>query len=48
MFLSYPDYQWNEKQEKRLRSELYKVLLPVVGNTHLMEATNSLLKLQRV
>ncbi len=48
LFLLYPDYKWNEKQINRLRSELYKALLPVVGNKNLMDATNSLLKLQRV
>src|SRR2546425_10420613 len=28
LFLIYPDYKWNEQQQKRLRAELYKVLLP--------------------
>jgi hypothetical protein len=48
LFLLYPDYKWNDKQINRLRSVLYKALLPVVGNKNLMDATNSLLKLQRV
>jgi type I restriction enzyme R subunit len=48
LFSSNPDYQWNEQQQKRLRAELYKVLLPLVGSQKMVDATNSLLRLQRV
>jgi type I restriction enzyme R subunit len=47
-FSRYPDYQWNEQQQKKLRAELYKILLPMVGAAQMVETTNSLLRLQRV
>lgn len=48
LFLLYPDYRWNEQQQKKLRSELYKVLLPLVGSKKMVDTANSLLRLQRV
>ncbi len=48
LFLLYPDYRWNEQQQKRLRAELYKVLLPLVGAKKMVATANSLLRLQRV
>jgi len=48
LFLLYPDYKWNEQQQKRLRAELYKVLLPLVGAKKMVATANSLLRLQRV
>lgn len=48
LFVRYPDYRWNEQQQKRLRAELYKVLLPLVGATKMVDTANSLLRLQRV
>jgi len=48
LFSKYPDYKWNEQQQKKLRAELYKVLLPLVGAKKMVAAANSLLRLQRV
>jgi type I restriction enzyme R subunit len=48
LFATYPDYKWNEQQQKKLRAELYKVLLPLVGAKKMVDAANSLLRLQRV
>lgn len=48
LFLKYPDYKWNEQQHKKLRAELYKVLLPLVGAKKMVAIANSLLRLQRV
>lgn len=48
LFSLYPDYKWNEQQQKKLRSELYKILLKLVGAKKMVEAANSLLRLQRV
>ena len=48
LFTVYPDYKWHEQQQKKLRAELYRVLRPVVGSNKMVDATNSLLKLQRV
>ena len=46
-FLQYPDHLWSEEQAKRLRSDLYKLLRPLVG-AKFIDATNALLRLQRV
>src|SRR5207248_1435651 len=43
LFAMYPDYKWNEQQQKKLRSELYKVLLPLVGAKKMVDSANSLL-----
>lgn len=48
VFTRYPDYQWNEQQKNRVRAELYKILLPLVGSAKMVETANSLLRLQRV
>lgn len=48
IFEKYPDHQWDEQQEKELRSMLYKTLRPTVGTDSLIETTNKLLKLKRV
>jgi type I restriction enzyme, R subunit len=48
LFVRYPDYRWNEQQQKKLRAELYKVLLPLVGAKNMVDTANSLLRLQRV
>jgi len=48
LFSAYPDYKWNEQQQKKLRAELYKVLLPLVGAKNMVDAANRLLRLQRV
>ena len=48
LFGSFPDYRWNKEQESKLRTALYKALRPIVGTAKMIEAANSLLKLQRV
>lgn len=48
LFLKYPDFQWNEQQKSKLRTELYKALRPIVGAKNMIELTNTLLKLARV
>ncbi len=48
LFSLYPDYRWNEQQQKRLRAELYKMLLPLVGSKKMVDTANRLLRLQRV
>lgn len=48
LFTRYPDFQWNEQQKSRLRTEIYKALRPIVGPAKLVETTNALLRLQRV
>ncbi len=48
LFTRYPDYRWNEQQQKKLRAELYKVLLPLVGSKKMVDTANGLLRLQRV
>ncbi len=48
LFGCYPDYRWNEQQEKRLRAELYKALLPITGSQKMVDAANALMRLQRV
>lgn len=48
IFEKYPDHQWDEHQEKDLRSMLYKTLSPTVGTKNLIETTNKLLKLKRL
>ena len=48
VFTQFPDYRWNEHQEKELRMTLYRTLRPTVGMENLIETTNKLLKLERV
>jgi len=48
VFGNFPDYQWDEAQMRRLRTELYKVLYPLVGAERVIEAANKILRLQRV
>ncbi len=48
IFADHPDFQWNEQQKSRLRTELYKALRSVVGAKRMVEMTNTLLRLQRV
>ncbi len=47
LFDQFPDYQWNEQQERDLRIQFYRILRPIV--THgLMTPTNALLEIQRI
>ncbi|MGI8587810.1 MAG: type I restriction endonuclease subunit R [Chloroflexia bacterium] len=48
LFERFPDYQWDVQQSSSLRTELYKALRPLVGAAHMIEMTNTLMKLQRV
>lgn len=48
LFARFPDYQWNEQQKSRLRTELYRMMRPIVGADKLIGVTNTLIKLQRV
>lgn len=48
VFVQFPDYKWNEHQEKELRMTLYSTLKPTVGMENLIETTNKLLRLERV
>ena len=48
LFEGFPDYRWNKDQESQLRTALYKQLRPIVGTGKMIEAANSLLKLQRI
>lgn len=48
LFEKLPDFRWNKDQERKLRTELYKVLRPLVGTEKMIEVANRLLRLQRV
>ena len=48
LFLKYPDYQWNTQEKNKLRSELYKAMLKLVGKERMIDVANTLLRLQRV
>lgn len=48
IFLKHSDFRWHQQQESKLRGELYKILRSIVGAAKMMEATNKLLKLQRI
>ncbi len=48
-FARYPDYQWNEKQNKLLHADLYKLLYPLCGVVKSsVEMAEKLIKLERV
>ncbi len=47
-FDQFPDYQWDERQRSKLRSMFYAALRPIVGTENLIDATNQLLRLERV
>ena len=48
LFEKLPDFRWNKDQERKLRTELYKALRPLVGTEKMIEVVNQLLRLQRV
>jgi type I restriction enzyme, R subunit len=48
VFEKLPDFRWNKDQERKLRTELYKALRPLVGTEKMIEVVNQLLRLQRV
>ena len=47
IFDQFPDYQWNEQQERELRIQFYRILRPIVTQG-VMAPTNALLEIQRV
>ena len=47
IFDQFPDYQWNEQQDRELRIKLYVILRPIL-NQAVMAPTNALLKIQRL
>lgn len=48
VFVQFPNYRWNDQQEKELRTMLYKTLSPTVDIKELIETTTKLLRLERV
>ena len=48
VFDQFPDYQWDTHQRHQLRRMFYVTLRPIVGAENLIEATNALLKLERI
>jgi len=48
LYHQYPDYQWDPEQGRKLRTELYKALRPLVGPAKMVDTANALLRLQRV
>ena len=47
IFEQFPDYQWNEQQERKLRIKLYSTLRSIVAQG-VMGPTNALLEIQRI
>lgn len=47
IFKEFPDYGWDETQERKLRGKLYKCILPLVGASKMTDTTDSLLRLRR-
>ena len=48
VFDQFPDYQWDTHQQNRLRTMFYITLRSIVGTENMIEATNTLLKLERI
>ena len=47
VFDQFPDYQWNEQQDRELRIKLYRTLRPIL-NQGVMAPTNALLEIRRI
>lgn len=47
IFRDFPDYGWDESQERKLRAKLYKSIRSLVGASKMIEVTDSLLRLRR-
>lgn len=47
IFKDFPDYGWDEAQERKLRAKMYKSILALVGKSKMIEVTDSLLRLRR-
>jgi hypothetical protein len=37
IFKDFPDYGWDESQERKLRAKLYKTILALVGKSKMIE-----------
>ena len=49
LFYEYPDYQWNEHQNRQIRAKLYKELMPILGEAKIIiEVTKRLMRLKRI
>ncbi|MYE88883.1 HsdR family type I site-specific deoxyribonuclease [Candidatus Poribacteria bacterium] len=48
VFDQFRDYQWDVQQNSELRRMFYITLRPIVGAENMIEATNALLKLERI
>ena len=48
VFDQFRDYQWDIQQNGQLRTMFYITLRPIVGTENMIEATNALLKLERI
>ena len=48
VFDQFSDYRWDTHQNSQLRRMFYLTLRPIVGAENLIEATNALLKLERI
>lgn len=47
IFKDFPDYEWDETQERKLRAKLYKPIRSLVGTSKMIEVTDSILRLRR-
>lgn len=48
LFTQFPEFLWNQQQNRQLRIQLYKTVQPFVEPQKMIEITNELLKLQRI
>jgi type I restriction enzyme R subunit len=46
-FRKYPNYRDNVAEERQLKAEVYKLLLPVVGREAMVAVAKNMLELQR-
>jgi hypothetical protein len=46
-FQKYPNYRDNVAEERQLKAEMYKLVLPVVGKEAMMAVVKRMLELQR-
>jgi hypothetical protein len=47
IFEGFPDFGWDDSQERKLRAKLYKPMLSLVGKSKMIEVTDSLMRLRR-
>ena len=47
VFAEFPDFAWDGGQASQLRARLYKVLMPLVGRERLIQAADTLLRIER-